>query len=192
MAGPAIYGQADDDDMYTGSTGSDADAAETDAQTPQQQAHINLVLANVGDELAYCAAAAGTGLARQPAAANGGPPQAAYASMPLLLFDLNGELPELVHSSLCAWTWHEHRRACATRTLTGVLVLKLVSKDGHQVSHRLRPGVEHLLRLLPHFQLGIFSSATEPTVRAALTAIVAALRQHAEAEGTRIGANSFS
>ncbi|KDD74627.1 hypothetical protein H632_c1173p0 [Helicosporidium sp. ATCC 50920] len=58
--------------------------------------------------------------------------------LPLLLFDLNGVLVR-----------HTRRRVGC-----------------HEFS--ARPGVEHLVRLLPHFELGVYTSATERTVRQCL------------------------
>lgn len=57
--------------------------------------------------------------------------------------------------------------------------------------HSLRPGVHHLLRLLPHYRLGVFSSATRPTITKALTKLhgnlanfLAQRRQRAAAGGS--------
>ncbi|KAL4428251.1 hypothetical protein ABPG75_002340 [Micractinium tetrahymenae] len=51
--------------------------------------------------------------------------------------------------------------------INGVLMQHRWTGTGHQ--HDLRPGVHHLLRLLPHFRLGIYSSATRPTVSKTLS-----------------------
>jgi hypothetical protein len=51
--------------------------------------------------------------------------------------------------------------------INGVLMQHNWNGSTHQ--HDLRPGTHHLLRLLPHFRLGIYSSATRPTITKALT-----------------------
>lgn len=47
----------------------------------------------------------------------------------------------------------------------------------------VRPHIEELLRLLPHFRLGVFSSATSRTVNTALGVIQRRLRDIARARG---------
>ena len=49
--------------------------------------------------------------------------------------------------------------------------------------HIVRPHIEELLRLLPHFTLGVFSSATKRTVNTALGIIHKKLREAAAAKG---------
>lgn len=49
--------------------------------------------------------------------------------------------------------------------------------------HIVRPQIEELLRLLPHFTLGIFSSATKRTVNTAMGVIHRKLREAAAAKG---------
>jgi hypothetical protein len=49
--------------------------------------------------------------------------------------------------------------------------------------HVVRPRIEELLRLLPHFRLGIFSSATTRTVNTALGVIHRRLKDIARAKG---------
>lgn len=49
--------------------------------------------------------------------------------------------------------------------------------------HIVRPHIAELLRLLPHFRLGVFSSATTRTVRTALQALGATLRHEAAQRG---------
>ncbi|GAB4814301.1 hypothetical protein N2152v2_001347 [Parachlorella kessleri] len=51
--------------------------------------------------------------------------------------------------------------------LNGVLMQHRFNGTSHQ--HDLRPGVHHLLRLLPYFRLGVYTSATRGTVQRALT-----------------------
>ena len=53
--------------------------------------------------------------------------------------------------------------------LNGVLVHHKYNNRTH--THTLRPFLDHLLRLVRHFQLGIYSSATLPTVQKALDKI---------------------
>jgi hypothetical protein len=45
--------------------------------------------------------------------------------------------------------------------------------------HIVRPHIAELLRLVPHFRLGVYSSATVRTVRAGLGAIGRALKTEA-------------
>jgi hypothetical protein len=49
--------------------------------------------------------------------------------------------------------------------------------------HVVRPHIEELLRLLPHFRLGVFSSATTRTVNTALDRIYRRLKDIAWAKG---------
>lgn len=49
--------------------------------------------------------------------------------------------------------------------------------------HIVRPHIAELLRLLPHFRLGVFSSATTRTVRTALQTLGNALRHEAAQRG---------
>jgi len=57
-----------------------------------------------------------------------------------------------------------------------------------QPRHRMRPGVEHILRLTPHFRLGVFSSGMKHTVRDAIGCLEAALGGAAAARGLPPGA----
>jgi hypothetical protein len=49
--------------------------------------------------------------------------------------------------------------------------------------HIVRPHICELLRLLPHFRLGVYSSATVHTVRNGLAAIERRMQQEADARG---------
>lgn len=49
--------------------------------------------------------------------------------------------------------------------------------------HIVRPHIEELLRLHPHFRIGVFSSATVRTVNTALDTLYAALQRSAALRG---------
>lgn len=54
----------------------------------------------------------------------------------------------------------------------GVMGCKIPSaQPGYRADHAVRPHIEHILRLLPQFSVGVYSSATQPTVRRAMTAV---------------------
>ena len=57
--------------------------------------------------------------------------------------------------------------------LNGVLLQHTFDEGRHK--HYLRPGAEHLIRLNPHFRIGVFTSATVRTAIAALNTLHAAL-----------------
>jgi hypothetical protein len=96
---------------------------------------------------------------------------------------------------------HEHRtvlrpgvrpptdRPLVLFDIHGVLGVKRPHPVPHgQPRHRMRPGVEHLLRLTPHFRLGVYSSGMKHTVRDAIGCLEAALGGAAAARGLPPGA----
>lgn len=56
----------------------------------------------------------------------------------------------------------------STDCRAGLSISRCLHPHHPLLQHDLRPGVHHLLRLAPHYRLGIYSSATRPTVSKAL------------------------
>lgn len=59
--------------------------------------------------------------------------------------------------------------------LNGVLVVKTRRAGVPGGTLTVRPGIGHLVSLLPHFRLGVYTSATRPTAQRAIAAVEQAL-----------------
>lgn len=64
----------------------------------------------------------------------------------------------------------------------GVMGHKVRQANG-RTDHKLRPAVEHILRLVPHFTVGVYSSATSSTVTRAIASLQAELAAAARTKG---------